>query len=68
MFLIFFTIFNIINPNILKHVPKNKFYHITDLISEVKEQDKKVGVFPIDEDAWVDVGEWSEYKKVVEGL
>ena len=29
---------------------------------------KKVGVFPIDDDAWVDVGEWAEYRKASEKL
>ena len=58
----------IINPNILKHVPKNKFYHITHLIEDVKNQGKKVGIFPIDDESWIDIGQWVEYKKVVDAL
>ena len=50
----------------LKLIPKNKFFHITHLIEAVKDEGKKVGVFPIDDDAWIDVGQWAEYKKVVE--
>ncbi len=52
----------VLNPDVLKLIPKNKFYHITHLIEDAKNQGKKVGVFPIDDDAWIDVGQWAEYK------
>ena len=58
----------ILNPDVLKLIPENKFYHITHLIEDAKNQGKKVGIFPIDDDAWVDVGEWTEYQKAVERL
>jgi dTDP-glucose pyrophosphorylase len=58
----------ILNPDVLKLIPENKFYHITHLIEDAKNKGKKVGIFPIDDDAWVDVGEWSEYQKAVEQL
>ena len=29
---------------------------------------KKVGVYPIDDDAWIDVGEWAEYRQAIERL
>ncbi len=56
----------ILNPDVLKLIPENKFYHITHLIEDAKNKGKKVGIFPIDDDAWVDVGEWTEYQKAVE--
>ncbi len=55
----------VLNPDVLKLIPKNKFYHITHLIEDAKNQGKKVGVFPIDDDSWIDVGQWAEYKQVV---
>jgi len=58
----------ILNPDVLSLIPPNKFYHITHLIEDAKEQGKKIGVFPIDEDSWIDVGEWSEYKRAAEKL
>ena len=58
----------ILNPDVLNLIPENKFYHITHLVEEAKNKGKKVGVFPIDDDAWIDVGQWAEYKKVVERL
>jgi len=58
----------ILNPEMLGIIPKNEVFHITDLIKVAKDQGKKVGVFPIDEDAWIDVGQWTEYKKVMDKL
>ena len=58
----------VLNPDILNIIPKNKFYHITHLIEDAKNQGKKVGVFPIDDDAWIDIGQWAEYKKAMELL
>ena len=54
----------VLNPEVLRMIPKNRFYHITHLIEDAKNQGKKVGVFPIDEDAWIDVGQWAEYKRI----
>ena len=58
----------ILNPDILDLIPKNKFYHITHLIEDAKKQGKKVGVFPIDDNAWIDVGQWAEYKKAIQSF
>ena len=57
-----------LNPDILNLIPENKFYHITHLIEDAMKQNKKVGVFPIDDDAWIDIGQWAEYKKVMKNL
>jgi dTDP-glucose pyrophosphorylase len=58
----------VLNPDILRLIPENSFFHITHLIEKVKDQGMKVGVFPIDEDAWIDVGQWAEYQQAVERL
>ena len=58
----------VLNPNVLNLLPKDKFYHITHLIEDAKNQGKKVGVFPIDDDAWIDIGQWAEYKKAMKLL
>ena len=58
----------LLNPDILKLIPKNKFFHITNLIKTVKDKGKKVGVFPIDDDNWIDVGQWKEYKNALDSF
>ena len=56
----------VLNPDVLKLIPENKLYHITHLIKDAKNQGKKVGVFPVDDDAWIDIGQWAEYQKAVD--
>lgn len=58
----------VLNPDILELIPENKFYHITHLIEDAMNQGKKVGVFPIDDGDWVDVGQWTEYRENVKRL
>ena len=58
----------VLNPNLIKLIPKNKKYNMTDLIQQAKRKKKQVGVYPIDEESWVDVGQWSEYHKAIEKL
>jgi dTDP-glucose pyrophosphorylase len=58
----------ILNPTVLSIIPKNRFYHITHMIEDLKNTEKKIGVFPIDDDAWIDIGQWAEYKKAIELL
>jgi dTDP-glucose pyrophosphorylase len=56
----------VLNPEILKYIPENVFFNTTDLIEELTEEQRKIGVYPIYENSWIDVGEWIEYKKAVE--
>jgi NDP-sugar pyrophosphorylase family protein len=58
----------VLNPDVLELIPENKFYHITHLIEDAKNLGKKIGVFPIDEDAWIDVGQWAEYRRAMDQL
>ena len=53
----------ILEPNLLKEIPKNKFFHITNLIENIQERNGKVGVFPVSEGSWKDIGGWDEYRK-----
>jgi len=53
----------ILSPEILKHIPENKFYHITHLIEDVKSKGRKIGVFPVSEKSWIDIGQTEQYVK-----
>ena len=56
----------VLNPEVLKIIPKNKYYHITHLIKDLKNSGKKVGVFPVDDADWIDIGQWAEYQKAID--
>lgn len=58
----------ILKKQTLSFIPEGKFFNITDLVQKVKDQDGKVGVFPIDEKSWIDVGQWDEYQKSLKSL
>ncbi len=58
----------VVNPEVLKLIPENKQYHFTELIRDAKDQRKLIGVYPIDDESWIDVGQWAEYQKAVERL
>jgi len=58
----------IMNPNVLALVPKNRVYHFNELIQEAKRLGMNVGVFPIDNDSWNDVGQWTEFRNTVKGM
>ena len=53
----------VLNQNILKIIPENKFFLVTDLIEKAKSLKRKVGVFPINDTNWHDVGQWNEFQK-----
>ena len=58
----------VLNPDVLQLIPGDKLYHITHLIEDAQKSEKKIGVYPIDDDAWIDVGQWTEYQKAVDQL
>lgn len=55
----------ILEPHLIKEIPKNTFYHITTLIEDLMKQNRRVGVFPVSENSWTDIGEWKEYLKMI---
>ena len=53
----------LLEPHLLNEIPQNQFFHITDLITKIKSRGGKIGVFPVSEKSWKDIGEWDEYLK-----
>ena len=56
----------ILEPHLINEIPRNEFYHITDLIDKLKAENRKLGVFPVSEKSWKDIGEWQEYFKFLD--
>jgi dTDP-glucose pyrophosphorylase len=59
------TGFYILEPHLLDEIPQNEFYHITTLIDKLRKENRRVGVFPVSEKSWKDIGEWNEYQKFI---
>ncbi|GKX65522.1 nucleotidyltransferase family protein [Inconstantimicrobium mannanitabidum] len=62
------TGFYILEPQALDDIPKDTFFHITDLINKYIEEGKKVGTYPITENSWLDMGEMKEMDRMLEQL
>lgn len=58
----------ILEPETLNHVPKNKFYNITELINTYIEKGEKVGIYPVSEKSWLDMGQFKEMENMLERL
>ena len=52
----------------LNLIPANKVFHMTDLLAKLKEKGYRVGVFPIDEKSWIDIGQLEEYQRALKLL
>lgn len=51
----------ILNPSCIDEIPEGEFFHITHLMEKIKARGGRVGCFPVSEQSWRDMGEWSEY-------
>lgn len=58
----------ILNPELIKEVPEDRIFHMTDLINNLLEQKRKVGMYSIREDAFLDMGEFDEMHRMEEKL
>ena len=55
------TGFYFLEPKVIKLIPKNVNYNFNELINDLIKKKYKIGVFPIQNQNWKDVGQWSEY-------
>ena len=58
----------VLEPHLLNEIPENTFFHLTDLIDKAQKRGYTIGVFPVSEGAWLDIGEWREYNSTVKKL
>lgn len=58
----------LLNPGLINEIPEGEFFHITHLMGKIKARDGRIGCFPVSEHAWKDMGEWSEYLKMINVL
>jgi len=58
----------ILEPHLLNEIPEKEFFHITELITKISKRNGNVGVFPVSEMSWLDIGEWKEFKKTQDFL
>lgn len=58
----------ILNPELMKDIPENEFYHMTDLVDKLLKEGRQVGMYPISEDSFLDMGEFEEMNRMEKKL
>lgn len=58
----------VLNPELLKKIPKDTFFHMTDLADELLKEGRQVGMYPISEDSFLDMGEFEEMRRMEKKL
>lgn len=55
----------VLEPEVFDYIEDNQFLHITTLIEKLMGKGKRIGVFPVNEHSWTDMGNWEEYLKLI---
>ena len=62
------TGFYVLEEEILNYIPKNQYFDMPELIRSCMEHGERVGAYPVMDSTWLDMGEFSEMKKMMERL
>jgi dTDP-glucose pyrophosphorylase len=54
----------VMEPGVLDDIPSGQRFHMTDLIDEYMHRGMKVGVYPISEKSWLDMGQLEELSEM----
>ena len=58
----------IINPQVIHELNDDEFIHITDIAQKYLNKNEKIGVFPISDKMWLDMGQFSEMESMLKEL
>lgn len=58
----------VINPETIDLIPKDTMFHMTHLVESVMAKGGKVGMYPVSEDSFLDMGEFDEMHRMEEKL
>ncbi|HOW43072.1 MAG TPA: nucleotidyltransferase family protein [Candidatus Omnitrophota bacterium] len=54
----------VLEKEAMQYIPRNRMYHITDLINACIKKGKKIGVYPVSEKSWLDMGNWQSLNEM----
>ena len=58
----------VLNPELVKDIPTDTFFHMTHLADKLLKENRKVGMYPISEDSFLDMGEFEEMHRMEKKL
>ena len=62
------TGFYVLEPSFLEGIPADTFIHITDIMQKYIDGGKQIGVYPIAEERWLDMGQMDELERMKKRL
>lgn len=58
----------ILNGSLIQEIPEGAFFHMTDLADKLLQEGRSVGMYPISEESFLDMGEFEEMRRMEEKL
>ena len=58
----------VIEPDFLNMIPENTVSQITDVFQECIDRNLRIGMYPVSEDSWLDMGQFDELRKMTDRL
>ncbi len=58
----------VLDPECLQWIPKDKFFHMTQLINMILQNQGKIGMYPISGHSFLDMGEWEQLQRMEQKL
>ena len=55
----------VLSPKIFKYIKTNQYLDFDSLLKVAKNKKLKIGLFPIEDKNWNDVGQWAQYKETL---
>ncbi|MDP8213484.1 MAG: nucleotidyltransferase family protein [Candidatus Zapsychrus exili] len=55
----------VLEAEVLADIPKNHFFNITDLINDYLKRGEKIGVYPVSEKSWLDMGQFEALQETL---
>lgn len=62
------TGFYVFEDELLDYIPENQYFDMTDLIRTCLKNGEQIGAYPVMDSTWLDMGQFSEMKKMSERL
>jgi NDP-sugar pyrophosphorylase family protein len=58
----------VMEPSVIREIPSNQMFHMTDLMNKLLEEKRRVGAYPITEKCWQDMGEIGKMQKMLDNF
>ena len=55
----------VLNPEVNKYIKSTKILGMDEMIKRLLKLRKKICIFPIKEDEWIDTGNWNDYFEAI---